>query len=207
MMKQLLFEIRKISLSKLTVAIVLVLLLVTGGLAYNQASKAPESQQTRQYEKKISAVISNAERQYQQSLYNSEDSYATLYFEDVIEIYTDLKDLELAEQPVSGWDTYLSFNAANPLLLICAVFLAVQLFSVDGKTGMQPILYATADGRLKYILSKICAMLLCAFTLNVLFAGISMCGMLLGARAAETPYTFVGLGEYVQSFFAFIAAP
>lgn len=207
MMKQLFFEIRKIALSKLTVAIVLVLLLVTGGLAYNQASKAPESQQTRQYEKKISAVISNAKRQYQQSLYNSEDSYATLYFEDVIEIYTDLKDLEIAEQPVSGWDTYLSFNAANPLLLICAVFLAVQLFSVDGKTGMQPILYATADGRLKYILSKICAMLLCAVALNVLFAGISMCGMLLGARAAETPYTFVGLGEYVQSFFAFIAAP
>ena len=66
MMKQLLFELRKISLSKLTVAIVLVLLLVTGGLAYNQASKAPESQQTRQYEKKISAVISNAKRQYQQ---------------------------------------------------------------------------------------------------------------------------------------------
>lgn len=207
MMKQLLFELRKISLSKLTVVIVLMLLLVTGGLAYNQASKAPESQQTRQYEKKISAVISNAKRQYQQSLYNSEDSYATLYFEDIIEIYTDLKDLELAEQPVSGWDTYLSFNAANPLLLICAVFLAVQLFSVDGKTGMQPILYATADGRLKYILSKICAMLLCAFALNVLFAGISMCGMLLGARAAEAPYTFVGLGEYVQSFFAFIAAP
>ena len=68
MMKQLLFELRKISLSKLTVAIVLVLLLVTGALAYNQASKAPESQQTRQYEKKISAVISNAKRQYQQSL-------------------------------------------------------------------------------------------------------------------------------------------
>ena len=33
MMKQLLFELRKISLSKLTVVIVLILLLVTGGLA------------------------------------------------------------------------------------------------------------------------------------------------------------------------------
>ena len=115
MMKQLFFEIRKIGLSKLTVAIVLVLLLVTGALAYDQASKAPQSQQTRQYESKISAVISNAKRQYQQSLYNAEDSYATLYFEDVIDIYTDLKGLEIAEQPVGGWDTYLLFSAANPL--------------------------------------------------------------------------------------------
>ena len=56
MMKQLFFEIRKIGLSKLTVAIVPVLLLVTGALAYHQASKAPESPKTQQYEKKISAV-------------------------------------------------------------------------------------------------------------------------------------------------------
>ena len=86
MMKQLFFELRKIGLSKLTVAIVLVLLLVTGALAYDQASKAPESPKTQQYEKKISAVISNAKRQLQQSLYNSDDSYATLYFEDVIPV-------------------------------------------------------------------------------------------------------------------------
>ncbi len=85
-MKQLFFEIRKISLSKLTVAIVLILLLVTGALAYNQASKAPESVQTKGYEKAITSVITNAKRQYQQSLYNSEDSYATLYFEDVITV-------------------------------------------------------------------------------------------------------------------------
>ncbi|MBQ7379681.1 MAG: hypothetical protein IJW70_08425 [Clostridia bacterium] len=210
-MKQLLFELRKISLSKLTVVIVLVLLLVTGGLAYNQASKTPESQQTRQYEKKISAVISNAKRQLQQSLYNSEDSYATLYFEDVIEIYTDLKDLELAEQPVNGWDTYLSFSAANPLLLICAVFLSVHLFSIDSKTGMQPILYASANGRLQYAAAKIGATLLSAFVLNLLFFGITLLGMWLGTLHGEAPaepmMAFAGLGEYVQSFGVFLGAP
>ncbi len=207
MMKQLLFEFRKIGLSKLTVAIVLVLLLVTGALAYDQASKAPESQQTRQYEKKISAVISNAKRQYQQSLYNAEDSYATLYFEDVIDIYTDLKGLTIAEQPVSGWDTYLSFHAANPLLLICAVFLSVQLFSVDRKTGMHPIIYASAGGRLRYVTSKILAMLLSAFTLCALFFGISLIGMLLATLPKEATFSFAGLGEYVQSFGVFLGAP
>ena len=207
MMKQLFFEIRKIGLSKLTVAIVLVLLLVTGALAYDQASKAPESQQTRQYDKKISAVISNAKRQYQQSLYNSEDSYATLYFEDVIDIYTDLKGLEIAEQPVSGWDTYLSFHAANPLLLICAVFLSVQLFSVDRKTGMHPIIYASAGGRLRYVTSKILAMLLSAFTLSALFFGISLIGMLLATLPEGATFSFAGLGEYVQSFGVFLGAP
>lgn len=207
MMKQLFFEIRKIGLSKLTVAIVLILLLVTGALAYNQATKAPESQQTRQYEKKISAVISNAKRQYQQSLYNSEDSYATLYFEDVIDIYTDLKGLEIAEQPVGGWDTYLSFSAANPLLLICAVFLSVQLFSVDRKTGMHPIIYASAGGRLRYVTSKILAMLLSAFTLCALFSGISLIGMLLATLPDGATFSFAGLGEYVQSFGVFLGAP
>lgn len=207
MMKQLFFEIRKIGLSKLTVVIVLVLLLVTGALAYDQASKAPESQQTRQYEKKISAVISNAERQLQQSLYNAEDSYATLYFEGVIDIYTDLKGLEIAEQPVSGWDTYLSFHAANPLLLICAVFLSVQLLGVDRKTGMLPIIYASAGGRLRYITSKILAMLLSAFTLCALFFGISLIGMLLATLPKEATFSFAGLGEYVQSFSIFLGAP
>ena len=207
MMKQLLFEFRKIGLSKLTVAIVLVLLLVTGALTYDQASKAPQSQQTRQYESKISAVISNAKRQYQQSLYNSEDSYATLYFEDVINIYTDLKGLEIAEQPVSGWDTYLSFHAANPLLLICAVFLSVQLFSVDRKTGMQPIIYASAGGRLRYVTSKILAMLLSAITLSALFFGISLIGMLLATLPEGATFSFAGLGEYVQSFGVFLGAP
>ena len=200
MMKQLFFEIRKISLSKLTVAMVLVLLLVAGGLAYNQASKAPESTQTAGYPKLITSVITNAKRQLQQSLYNSEDSYATLYFEDVIEIYTGLKELPLATEKVNGWDTYLLFNAANPLLLICAAFVAVQLFGVDRKADMLPIIYASAGGRLRYISSKLLAMLLVSVGLSVLFSGVTLAAML---PACE----FTGLDEYVQSFRTFIAAP
>ena len=199
-MKQLFFEIRKIGLSKLTVAIILCLLLLSAGLAYRQASGAPESEQTRGYTQTISSVVFNAKRQLQQSLYYSEDSYASLYFEDVIEIYTDLKELELAEQPVNGWDTYLLFSAANPLLLICAVFVSVQLFGVDSKTGILPILYATAGGRMRYILNKLLAMVLSSVALTALFFGVTLVAML---PACE----FSGLGEYAQSFRAFIVAP
>lgn len=199
-MKQLFFEIRKIGLSKLTVAIILCLLLLSAGLAYRQASGAPESEQTRGYTQTISSVVFNAKRQLQQSLYYSEDSYASLYFEDVIEIYTDLKELELAEQPVNGWDTYLLFSAANPLLLICAVFVSVQLFGVDSKTGILPIIYATAGGRMRYILNKLLAMVLSSVALTALFFGVTLVAML---PACE----FSGLGEYAQSFRAFIVAP
>ena len=200
MMKQLLFELRKISLSKLTVVIVLILLLVTGGLAYNQASKTPESVQTKGYEKTITSVITNAKRQYQQSLYNSEDSYATLYFEDVMDVYTGLRELPIAEENVNGWDTYLLFNAANPLLLICVLFVSVQLFGVDSKTGMLPIIYASAGGRMRYMTSKLLAMLLSSVVLTALFFGVTLAAML---PACE----FAGLGEYVQSFRAFAVAP
>ena len=199
-MKQLFFEIRKIGLSKLTVAIILCLLLLSAGLAGRQASTAPASEQTVGYTKTITSVVSNAKRQLQQSLYYSEDSYASLYFEDVIEIYTDLKELELAEQPVNGWDTYLLFSAANPLLLICAVFVSVQLFGVDSKTGILPIIYATAGGRMRYILSKLLSMVLLSVALTALFFGVTLVAML---PACE----FSGLGEYVQSFKAFTVAP
>ena len=200
MMKQLFFEIRKIGLSKLTVAIILCLLLLSAGLAYRQAGQTPESGQSIRYERTIKSVITNAERQYQQSLYNSKNSYATLYFEDVIDVYTGIKELPIAKEKVNGWDTYLSFNAANPLHLICAVFVSVQLFGVDSKTGMLPIIYASAGGRMRYMTNKLLAMLLSSVTLTALFFGVTLAAML---PACE----FAGLGEYVQSFRAFIVAP
>ncbi len=200
MMKQLFFEIRKIGLSKLTVAIILCLLLLSAGLAYRQAGQTPESGQSIRYERTIKSVITNAERQYQQSLYNSKNSYATLYFRDVIDVYTGIKELPIAKEKVNGWDTYLSFNAANPLLLICAVFVSVQLFGVDSKTGMLPIIYASAGGRMRYMTNKLLAMLLSSVVLTALFFGVTLAAML---PACE----FAGLGEYVQSFRAFAVAP
>lgn len=59
-MKQLFFEIRKIGLSKLTVAIILCLLLLSAGLAYRQASGAPESEQTIGYTRIVSSVALTA---------------------------------------------------------------------------------------------------------------------------------------------------
>ncbi len=200
MMNQLFFEIRKIGLSKLTVAIILCLLLLSAGLAYRQVGQTPDSGQSIRYERTVKSVITNAKRQLQQSLYNSEDSYATVYFEDVIDVYTGLQELPIAKEKVNGWDTYLLYGAANPLLLICAVFVSVQLFSVDGKTGMLSIIYASAGGRIRYIISKLLAMLLSSVVLTALFFGVTLAAML---PACE----FAGLGEYVQSFRAFIVAP
>jgi len=200
MMKQQFYELKKSILSKGAVVIIITLLCFNAVLSFFYAKQAPESEQTQNYATVITSVIKNANNQINQLSIKEPNSYAVKYLNDVVEIYSELRPLKLAEQKVNGWDLYLKFNASNPLILICIVFISIMIFSTDIVSGFQPIIYATANGRARYILIKIAEVVIVSLILCVLFFAAAFLGMMPAC-------SFSGFDEYIQSFAAFKTAP
>ena len=201
-MKQILYELKKSIFSKSSVVIIIAFLCFNAALTFYNADKASASEKTQGYESIITSVIKNAEKQIKQLSVKEPDSYAVKYLGEVVRIYSELKELKIqtSNQNVNGWDTYLKFNATNPLLLICIVFISIKLFSTDITTGFLPIIYATTNGRTKYILSKIVEIVVVSIILNILFMAVAFLDM-------APVSSFSGLNEYIQSFAAFKTAP
>ena len=199
-MKQISYELKKSILSKSSVVIIIALLCFNAILSFYFANQVPKSEQTQNYESIITSVIKNSTKQLKQIAIKEPNSYSAKYHEDVVRIYSELKPLELAQKPVNGWDTYLKFNAINPLILICIVFIAIKIFSTDIVSGFQPIIYATTNGRTKYILIKILEIVIVSVILNILSFVTTFLSMTLVC-------SFSGFNEYIQSFATFKAAP
>ena len=126
----------------------------------------------------LSTIISQAYSQLRESERNglSMSDYAYRYQAIVYNRYTALKEntkLPIAQS--AGWNDFFSYSYGDVLLYPALLILASVVFSLEGSSGMLPLLRASKKGRTHTALSKIGATMLTSVLLTLLF----LCSSLL----------------------------
>ena len=99
------------------------------------------------YGGEIAYVIRLAENNKLDYAYTAgEDSYIVRYQEDLIRLYSDLKEQGVAPRAVNGWDAFFSLSADDLLLLLCAVLTGIALTMMERDHRTDTLLAVTPKG-------------------------------------------------------------
>lgn len=99
------------------------------------------------YGGEIAYVIRLAENNKLDYTYTAgEDSYIVRYQEDLIRLYSDLKEQGVAPRAVNGWDAFFSLSADDLLLLLCAVLTGIALTMTERDHRTDTLLAVTPKG-------------------------------------------------------------